>query len=180
MGYAGGRQPHPTYRRIGDHTETVQVDYDPRRITYTDLLALFWRSHTPTRRTAPRQYQRAVFYHDQRQRQLALASKAAVEKQIGHAVGSGILPLRRFTPAEDYHQKYMLKQHHRLTAEMTGIYPDPDDFVDSTAVARLNGYAGGHGTLEQLSREIDRLGLSEAGRQTLAEIVGRRQAYDRQ
>ncbi len=180
VGYAGGRQPNPTYRRIGDHTETVQVDYDPRRITYADLLAIFWRSHKPTSGSGPRQYMRAVFYHNEQQRQLALASKTAIEKKIGQEIKTEVVPLRTFTLAENYHQKYILKQHYNLKAEMTGIYPQDSDFINSTAVARLNGYAGGHGTVEQLSQEIDRLGLSEAGRQTLTEMVNRHQDYDRQ
>ena len=180
VGYAGGHQPHPTYRRIGDHTETVQVDYDPQRVSYTDLLAIFWRSHNPTSGSGPRQYLRAVFYHDERQRQLALASKTALEKEIGQAVKTEIVPLRTFTLAEDYHQKYLLKQHYHLKAEMAGIYTTPSDFINSTAVARLNGYAGGHGTVERLLQEIDRLGLSETSRQTLTEMVKRHQDYERQ
>jgi peptide methionine sulfoxide reductase MsrA len=48
VGYAGGRQDNPDYGHIGDHTETVQVDYDPQRITYNGLLEIFWQSHKPT------------------------------------------------------------------------------------------------------------------------------------
>ena len=180
VGYAGGRQPNPTYHHMGDHTETVQVDFDPQRISYTDLLEVFWRSHKPTSRSSSFQYMRAVFYHDEQQRKLALESKAALERQLGETVQTAVVPLRSFTVAEDYHQKYILKQNYVLKAEMTGIYPHHGDFVDSTAVARLNGYAGGHGTVEQLAREIDRLGLSEAGRRALTEMVKRHQDYVRQ
>jgi peptide-methionine (S)-S-oxide reductase len=85
----------------------------------------------------------AVFYHDDRQRQLAMASKSAVEKKIGQRVKTEVAPLRTFTMAEDYHQKYIIKQHNDLKAEMSRIYPLHRNFVDSTAVARLNGYTGG-------------------------------------
>ncbi len=61
------------------------MDYDPRRITYNGLLEIFWQSHRPTRQAWSRQYMNAVFYHDDRQRQVAMASRAAVEK-IGREV----------------------------------------------------------------------------------------------
>jgi methionine-S-sulfoxide reductase len=180
VGYAGGRQANPTYHHIGDHTETVQVDYDPQRISYSQLLTVFWQSHKPTGRSRSRQYMRAIFYSDDNQRRLALESKAALAQQIGQAVQTDVLPLRSFTMAENYHQKYLLKQHYRLNAEMTRIYPQHHDFVDSTAVARLNGYVGGYGNKGQFPKDIDRLGLSDAGKTALREVVKRQWRYDRQ
>lgn len=179
VGYAGGLQANPDYHHIGDHTETVQMDYDPRRITFGQLLEHFWQSHDPTRRSWSRQYLHAVFYHDERQRQMAMDAKSAVEKKIGRTVNTEVAPLRTFTMAEDYHQKYLLKQHHGLKAEMSRIYPNHPDFVHATSVARLNGYAGGNGGRDQLSREIDRLGLSVRGKQALTEMVDRKSNFDR-
>ena len=158
---------------MGDHTETVQVDYDPKRITYSQLLDIFWKSHEPTRRSWSRQYMSAVFYHNEEQRRQALASKANLERKIGHAVKTEVVSVRSFTMAENYHQKYLLKSHQALRSEMARIYPNPQDFVDSPAVTRLNGYAGGHGTGDQLSREIDILGLSAEGKKRLAKLVKR-------
>ena len=161
----------PSYSNIGDHTETVQVDYDPGRLTYDQLLDIFWKSHSPTERYGSRQYMNAVFYHNEPQRQMAMASKAAVEQKIGSTVKSEVVPLRSFTMAEDYHQKYILKRHDDLKNEMSRIYPHHRDFVDSTASARLNGYAGGHGTRDQLSMEIESLGLSTEGKKLLTDLV---------
>lgn len=180
VGYAGGRQENPDYGHIGDHTETVQVDYDPQRITYEKLLDVFWQSHKPTGRSWSRQYMNAVFFHDDRQRQAATDSKASVEKSIGQRVKTEVAPLRTFTMAEDYHQKYIIKQNYDLHADMSRIYPLHRDFVDSTAVARLNGYASGHGDKDQLAREIDRLGLSDAGKSALREMLKRKWNYKRQ
>ncbi len=163
----------PNYSNIGDHTETVQVDYDPGRITYAQLLNIFWKNHRPTGRSWSRQYMKAVFYHDEHQRRQAMASKTAVEQKIDGTVKTEVAPLRSFTMAEDYHQKYILKQHDDLKNEMSRIYPRHRDFVNSTAVARLNGYAGGHGSRDQLSREIGSLGLSTEGKKALAELVRR-------
>jgi peptide-methionine (S)-S-oxide reductase len=171
VGYAGGQMDAPSYSNIGDHTETVQVDYDPKRITYAQLLDIFWKSHRPISRSWSRQYMNAVFYHNEQQRRLAMASKTAMAKKIGRTVKTEVVPIQSFTMAEDYHQKYILKRNHDLKNEMSRIYPRHRDFVDSTAVARLNGYAGKHGTKDQLSREIESLGLSAEGKKVLTEVV---------
>jgi peptide-methionine (S)-S-oxide reductase len=171
VGYAGGRTEDPNYRNIGDHTETVQVDYDPERITYEQLLDIFWKTHRPTSRPLDRQYMNAVFYHNDKQRRIAMASKAELAQKIGSTVKTKVVPLRSFTIAEDYHQKYYVNRHHDLKKEMLRIYPRYRDYVDSTAVARLNGYMGGNGAREQLSREIESLGLSTEGKKALMDLV---------
>lgn len=84
------------------------------------------------------------------------------------------MPFTEFWRAEDYHQKYRLRGNKALLSEFQTIYPDVDDLVDSTAVARVNGYLGGHGTWAQLEEEINQLGLSEEGQRTLRETVQRR------
>ena len=173
VGYAGGQQENPDYGHIGDHTETVQVDFDPQRITYDELLDIFWQSHRPTSQSWSRQYKNAVFYHNEQQRQVAMNSKVAMEKKLGRQVKTEIASLRTFTMAEDYHQKYLLKHSYDLNREMARIYPIHREFVDSTAVARLSGYAGGNGSKDQLAREVDNLGLTDAGRQALTHMVER-------
>jgi len=162
--------PGPNYGNLGDHTETVQVDYDPRRMTYTQLLDLFWESHQPSRQSWSRQYRNAIFFHNEEQRLQASASRAAVAQKIGRDIKTEVAPLRTFTMAEDYHQKYTLKRDQVLRNEMIRIYPNPTDFVNSTAVSRLNGYAGGYGSDEQLAREIESLGLSAGGKKRLADL----------
>jgi methionine-S-sulfoxide reductase len=164
VGYAGGETKHPDYGHMGDHTETVQLDYDPRSISYAELLALFWESHNPRERSWSRQYMNAIFYHDEKQRWAASVSKAKVEEKTGHAVHSQVLPLRSFTLAEAYHQKYLLRRETELARALTRIYPDMDDFINSTAVARLNGYVGGYGNVAQLERELEALGIGAVGR----------------
>jgi hypothetical protein len=158
---------------MGDHTETVQVDYDPERITYQQLLELFWKSHDPTKQAWSRQYMNAIFYHSEEQQQAAMESKASMQSHSHLKFKTEVVPLRSFTMAEGYHQKYILKRYQDLNSEMERIYPDHGDFVDSTAVARLNGYVGGNGSKEQLSREVDRLGLSIEGEAALKRMVRR-------
>jgi len=161
----------PTYHNIGDHTETVQIDYDPNLISYDQLLDVFWNSHKPTRRSMPGQYMKAVFYQNEQQRKQAIASKASIEEEIGSTVRTEIVPVRTFTMAEDYHQKFTLKGHKDLKNEMMRIYPRHQDLVDSTAAARLNGYIGGYGSRDQLLKEINSLGLSAEAEQVLTDMI---------
>ena len=171
MGYAGGLSTKPNYENLGDHTETVQIDYDPQRISYEELLTVFWKSHRPTQRAWRRQYMNAVFFHDDLQRQLAIASKAALEKETGSRIHTQVLPLRSFTRAEDYHQKYLLNRHSGLVRELRRIYPKMEDYVDSTAVARINGYVGGYGSKAQLMSELNSLGLTPGSEKILIQLV---------
>jgi len=66
VGYTGGSTKNPTYHSLGDHTETVQIDYDPTQISFEELLDVFWDSHRPTQRAWSRQYMAAVFFHNER------------------------------------------------------------------------------------------------------------------
>jgi peptide-methionine (S)-S-oxide reductase len=114
-----------------------------------------------------------VFYHNEEQRTPAIESKEREESRLGLSIVTEILPFSEFYLAEDYHQKYFLRQEPGLFQELSIIYPDISDFIDSTAVARLNGYVGGYGTPETLEKELNSLGLSEAGKMRLLEIADR-------
>ena len=178
VGYAGGNTPDPTYYQLGDHTETVQIDYDPALISYEELLEVYWQNHYPTARSFSRQYAQIIFYHDEEQRQAAEQRKARAQDQEDQAgqrqIWTEIAPLGTFYMAEDYHQKYYLRRERELETMFRAIYPDPADLADSTAAARINGYLGGNGSLEQLQAEIDSYGLSPAGRERLLEVLSRR------
>jgi methionine-S-sulfoxide reductase len=171
VGYSGGTKPSPSYRSLGDHTETIQVDYDPARISYEQLLNIFWSSHDPADRSWSVQYRNVVFYHNEEQRGLAEKTRARIAAQSGRKVYTDIVPASTFYLAEDYHQKFRLQQDPLLAAEYDAIYPDMKDFVNSTAVSRVNGYLGGYGGPAQLKKEIDSLGLSPEGRKRLLESL---------
>ena len=110
------------------------------------------------------QYKAAVFYHNEEQKRLALESKERLEAKLNAAILTEILPYTRFYLAEDYHQKYYLRNVYSLRREMVAIYPDINDFINSTAVARINGYLGRSEDIEILKQEIDNYGLSPSGR----------------
>ena len=120
VGYTGGTTKNPTYEQVSagrtGHAESVEITYDPTKITYERLLDVFWRNIDPI--TANRQfcdtgtqYRSAIFYHDDGQRRLAERSKAALEreKRFAKPIVTEIVPASIFYPAEEYHQHYYAK-----------------------------------------------------------------------
>ena len=119
-GYTGGQTPNPTYEQVSDggtgHAESVEVLFDPAKVTYEQLLQVFWHNIDPLAIDAQfcdhgRQYRSAIFYHDEEQRRAAEASKAALErsKRFDQPIATEIVPAGAFYPAEDYHQDYYRK-----------------------------------------------------------------------
>jgi len=173
VGYAGGTTPDPTYRSIGDHTEVFQVDFDPERLSFEELLETFWTEHDPTARSYSTQYKAMVLAATDDQFEAAVRSREALAARTNRPALTEIRRLDRFYVAEDYHQKYALRGNKLLAADMQAHYPDEADFRESTAAARLNGYAYGLGSSLQLEREIESFGLSEASEERLRAIVRR-------
>jgi peptide-methionine (S)-S-oxide reductase len=171
VGYTGGSKRNPSYYNLGDHSEAIQVDYDPARITYMDLLGIFWSSHNPTTRSWSTQYRAAVFYHNEEQRKLALQTRDKEAKKRARKIQTDVLPFTGFTIAENYHQKYRLRNEGPLLNELRAIYPDEKDLMNSTAAARINGFLGGYGRPEDLAMELNDLGLSMEGKKTLIDIL---------
>lgn len=154
VGYAGGSKENPTYRSLGDHSETLQLDYDPTQVSFAEIVDMFWTSHNPNRRPWSRQYMSIIFYHDNEHKEMILKTKANLEESKGK-VYTEIVPYNKFYPAEDYHQKYYLQRFPKLMQELRTIYHTFKDFVDSTLVARLNGYVTGLGSLDGMIKEIE-------------------------
>ena len=171
VGYAGSTKLNPTYRDLGDHSETIQIDYDPTRISYSELLDIFWTSHRCDQPAYSLQYASKILYGNEEQRRLAEETKAQREAALNTQLHTAIEPLREFYWAEDYHQKYRLQGATQLSAELHDIYPDIEGFVNSTLAARLNGYLGGAGTRQQLEAELPSYGLSEESEALLKRIV---------
>ncbi len=119
VGYAGGHRANPTYRQVCSgstgHAEVVQVDYDPGRVSYEDLLDVFWANHDPTQRDRQgpdvgSQYRSIILAHDDTQQEAAEASLAAHQARMSATIVTQIEPLTAFYPAEEYHQRYLEKQ----------------------------------------------------------------------
>lgn len=121
VGYTGGHVENPTYQEVctgkTGHAEAVEITFDPKVISYEDLLELFWAIHDPTtlNQQGPdigTQYRSAIFYHDEAQYRLALLSKETIEKsgKIKGPVVTEIKEATAFYPAEEYHQCYLEKK----------------------------------------------------------------------
>ena len=109
-------------------------------------------------RSWSRQYKAVIFYHDEEQRNLAVATRDRLAERTGATIHTEILPYDGFYLAEPYHQKYRLRSVRDIMAEFSAMYPLDDDFVNSTAAARVNGYVGGYGSLEVVKSEIGESG----------------------
>ena len=173
VGYAGGTKENPTYYNLGNHSETIQIDFDPKKISYRDLLDVFWDSHNPTAPYLSYQYRSIIFYHNEEQKRMAIDTREGEESRIKTTVYTDIVPFSDFYLAEDYHQKYYLTYEEEIMKDLNSIYPEIKDFIDSTAVARLNGYAGGYGEAETLRSQLSDFGLSEDAKNRLLEIADR-------
>jgi peptide-methionine (S)-S-oxide reductase len=121
VGYTGGTKVAPSYKEVcggnTGHAEAVEVEYDPSKVSYPELLALFFQSHDPTtmNRQGPdvgTQYRSAIFFHDAEQEAVAHEAKAALETAgvFKRPIVTQILPASEFYRAEDYHQQYFEKQ----------------------------------------------------------------------
>ncbi len=116
-GYAGGKVRHPTYREVCSgltgHAEVIRIHFDPRVVSYDDMLRVFFGTHDPTtlnRQGADvgTQYRSVIFYHDERQKRIAEAVKQEIEKKgiYDDPIVTAIEPLTNYYPAEKYHQDY--------------------------------------------------------------------------
>jgi peptide-methionine (S)-S-oxide reductase len=121
VGYSGGRTKNPTYHDVCSdetgHAEVVQVEFDPEKISYRDLLNVFWENHNPTQlnRQGPdvgTQYRSAIFFHTPEQQKQATESKDELRKsgKFSKPIVTEISPATEFYRAEEYHQQYLEKR----------------------------------------------------------------------
>lgn len=119
VGYMGGVMKNPSYEEVctdaTGHTEVVQLEFDPRKITYEDLLTVFWNIHDPTtlNRQGPdigTQYRSAIFYYNEKQKAAAEKSKMQEQKKYKKYIVTEIVPAKEFYRAEEYHQRYLEKR----------------------------------------------------------------------
>jgi peptide-methionine (S)-S-oxide reductase len=122
VGYAGGTTPNPTYREVCSggtgHTEVVRVVYDPAKVSFDELLRVFWENHDPTQgmrqgNDVGTQYRSAIYFEGDEQKKAAEASLRAYQQELtkaGHGtITTEVAPLADFFYAEDYHQQYLAK-----------------------------------------------------------------------
>ena len=140
VGYSGGMTPNPTYRDVCSHTtghaEVTRVRFDDERVSYDQLLEVFWAMHDPTQvdRQGPDigdQYRSVIFAHSPEQRTAAEASRERAQPRFDRPIATKVEPASEFWPAEDYHQDYYAKTGHEpychavptRTLEELGLIP---------------------------------------------------------
>jgi len=115
VGYTGGRTKNPTYEEVSaggtGHAESVEIVYDPQKVSYGRLLDVFWHNIDPLTRDAQfcdrgHQYRSAIFYHDVEEHRLAEAWKKELEARFDRPIVTEIVSASTFYPAEEYHQRY--------------------------------------------------------------------------
>ncbi len=174
VGYAGGTHEAPSYHNLGNHAETVEIDYDPSQIRYGCLLDVFWRNHDGFAKPYSGQYRSIIFYRNAAQRDEACALLTHAESERGIRPVTVLSHADTFTRAEAYHQKYRLQSAFSLrplVAELLDRYGDFDGFVNSTVSARLNGFVAGWASRDQLVPALHRYGLSEPAKEDLLKTI---------
>ena len=106
VGYSGGTSPNPTYRQMGDHSESLEIEFSPAAISYEDLVEIFWSSHNPQVHSYSRQYRAVLFTHNTAQARIARQYRDQLAEQANSRIFTEIVPAGIFYPAEDYHQNY--------------------------------------------------------------------------
>lgn len=125
VGYTGGHIKNPSYEKVctdeTGHAEAVHVEFDSSKVSYEELLGVFWGIHDPTQlnRQGPdvgTEYRSAIFYHNKKQKKAAIASKERLEKsgRFREPIVTAIVSLSEFYKAEEYHQKYLEKRKSRI------------------------------------------------------------------
>lgn len=149
-GYTDGAKLNPTYEQVSSgatgHSESVQITYNPRQMSYAALLDLFWRNIDPTQSNGQfcdigTQYRSGIYYHDATQKRLAEASKRALEttpQRFKKPIVTEIAAATRFWPAEDYHQDFYRKDPERYESYRAGCGRD-------RRLTELWGQPGRHG-----------------------------------
>jgi peptide-methionine (S)-S-oxide reductase len=150
VGYTGGTTKNPSYQEVGSgttgHAESIEVEYDPQKVSYEALLEVFWHNVDPTDsggqfcdRGTP--YRSAIFYHDGEQKRLAEESKAEVAKElrVSGPIVTEIVPASTFYRAEEYHQSYSQKNPLRYRFYRRGCGRDG-------RIAEVWGRPGTHGS----------------------------------
>jgi peptide-methionine (S)-S-oxide reductase len=163
VGYAGGTKEGPTYRSMGNHTECIEFTFDPARISFEEILRIFWDAHDPTGEPYSCQYKAILFWHDAEQERLAVATRDRMASRLGRAVTTEVRPAGPFWQAEDYHQKYGLRRYPHLVEALLAADPSDTALVRSTAALRLNSFVARELDLAALKPLLEEAGFRARG-----------------
>lgn len=154
VGYAGGTKPNPSYETIGDHTEVVQFEYDPERLSFSELLDRAFDEHHPYQQSGKRQYQQILFTEtaEQHSQLLAYLDESEFSRE---RITTRLEELDQFHIAEDYHQKFNLRGKRWITDAFAEADYDDSAIRESPAAAKLNAHVAGHDVSVPFVKQTD-------------------------
>lgn len=173
VGYSGGVQPNPSYHNIKDHAESIQVEFDPSKITFEKIIRTYFRNNDAS---YPRsgQYRPIIYYHNEEQKNIAQKIKEEEEKKRKRQLYVEIQAASDFYLAEDYHQKYYLQGRSSLM-KLTKLNKLPiEELIASPVAAKLNGILEHPDYAEMLKKELASYNFPEAAVKEIESIVGRK------
>lgn len=169
-GYAGGTTSHPTYRDLGDHSESIEMTFYPQAISLEQLLCCFWENHRPDAINGykGRQYMSILFYRNQQQYEVMLR----VQQQYApESLSTEIVPYTDFTEAEERHQKYYLQRKSELFKSWVDHLGNYENLFHSTIGARLNALSKGHMTWADIIKEWENKELQHVAKRQRHNIL---------
>lgn len=169
-GYAGGTTSHPTYRDLGDHSESIEMTFYPQAISLEQLLCCFWENHRPNAINGykGRQYMSILFYRNQQQYEVMLR----VQQQYApESLSTEIVPYTDFTEAEERHQKYYLQRKPELFKSWVDHLGNYENLFHSTIGTRLNALSKGHMTWADIIKEWENKELQHVAKRQRHNIL---------
>ena len=170
VGYAGGTKVNPSYYSLGDHTEVVQIEFDPSVISYEELLGLFWQSHNSYVNYKV-QYMSLILYHNEQQKEIAERFIDLKENETGRKAATEVSRMTEFYRGEDYHLKFYLQRDKEILNDLLRYYEDIFALNDSTVAARLNSLLAGKGDPDLMKNEYEGYGLQDRALEKVRKIL---------
>lgn len=175
VGFAGGTKDNPTYRQLGDHTETVEMDFDSGIVSLETILNVFWSYHNPVNINdyKGQQYRSLVLFRNPIQHSVIREVMRTSEEQGKGILDTEVAPYTGFYPAEDRHQKYYLKRYPDAINKLRTFFPTDEELTNATLAARLNGLAKGYTNLEKIINEIRTWQISREEQEEIIHLIKR-------
>ncbi len=173
VGFAGGTTDNPNTRQTGDHTEMVEIEFDPEIISLESILNVFWSSHNPVNinNYRDRLYQSLILFRDPAQQHVIQEVMKSREEQGNGRPDTEVAPYAGFYPAEDRNQKFYLRRFPDAMDKLKALFATENELMGSTLAARLNGLAKGHTNLEKIIDEIRTWPISSEEQEAVIQLI---------
>ncbi|SDX92744.1 peptide-methionine (S)-S-oxide reductase [Paenibacillus sp. CF384] len=173
VGYTGGTTDNPATRHAGDHTEMVEIEFDPAVVKLETILDLYWNSHKPANinNYRDRLYNSLILYRDQAQLSVIQEVMQKRGEQGSGVPDTELTPFSVFYPAEDRNQKYYLKRYPDAVDKLRTLFKTEDDLTNATLAARLNGIAKGFANMDTIIQDIRTWQISSEEQEEIIQLI---------